>query len=275
MTAPTLQEIVQDLRTLVQESQSDMVLHYQDEPDPLTLDFIFTPSLQEEPEAADPVAESPPAFDPPGRNFTCSRCPERLYPVKHFLKTGSLPILILNYNGAVGEAQTRLDRSGQYLFNSSREDNLFQRLAASVDMQVSDFNVQEFLACHFNSERSTPGDWNQRTENCLEHVQQTIRDHGIQVVLLMGYAAVFLCGEEEARKLAASGKPIQLPLEGATIPAFVTRSPAAVLAIEDRRRQARESGKPEHADLLQRERQIKDSMIQCMHRVKNILDPEV
>lgn len=173
-------------------------------------------------------------------NFVCELCEGRMYPVRKFQRPASgntsRPILVLYHSGSFGRGPARLDRSRDFIFGSPEEDDLFSRMLGAVQLQIGDLNYQEYPACHFNAVRSTPEDWSERGEHCRQHVRKAVNEREIRLLILTGPAAVILLGPEQARALAESSSQTDIDLgEQIRVPALVMRSPAALIALEQRR----------------------------------------
>ena len=107
-------------------------------------------------------------------NFRCESCAIRLYPVKKFFHAGKLPVLLLHYNGLLSKSHHQTlprDRSANFVFGNKPEDELFTRILEKLKFKWDDFNYQEYPACHFDVGTSSEEDWQERAQNCLEHVE--------------------------------------------------------------------------------------------------------
>lgn len=195
-------------------------------------------------------------------NFRCNICSDRMYPVRRFMREGRLPVLVAHHTGNFKPGPVRRDQSDRFILGSMAEDDLFRRMLQAVKIKLEDFYYQEYLACHFDPERSVPADWNERGRNCLNHINDSIRRSGIRLLILTGPAAVLLLGEDKAHELAGSGEMQVMPFEAGELPALVVRSPAALLALESRRKKLKDSGnKPEYDTILAREKKIKQRIL--------------
>lgn len=214
------------------------------------------------------VPAAGPAAGELAANFRCALCPDRMYPVRKFNREGRRPILVLYHSGSYGRGPARLDRSRETIFGSPEEDDLFRRMLGAVDLQLEELHYQEYPACHFNAVRSTAGDWKDRGDHCLSHVQDTIARSGIELLILTGPAAVILLGEERARALSADcGRAMIASAAGdREIPALVMRSPAALIALESKRKRLKAGGGDEAAlaAAIEEEKQIKKQVVAAL-----------
>ncbi|MBW7859049.1 MAG: hypothetical protein H3C43_12330 [Leptonema sp. (in: Bacteria)] len=168
-------------------------------------------------------------------NSECRLCPDRIYPVRRYLVEGSKPVLVLHHNYPLDEKSVPLpDRSDKQYFSTVEEDQLFDRMLKSVQINSNDLYYQEFVACHFD-QRSLAEDWNRRTNNCLVHLRNTVEKHQIRFLLVTGASALLLFGEQ-AKRMADKSDIIDFQLtEKISISAMVIRSPASILFMERQR----------------------------------------
>ncbi len=200
-------------------------------------------------------------------NFHCTLCESRLYPVRNFFRSGRLPLLVLHYNGifsvSVKKAlPTPRDRSKDYIFNTQAEDQLFGRMLGKLGLSLEDLYYQEYPACHFNASRSTPEDWQEWLQNCTQHVGNTIKKYQIRKIILCGNAAPALLGQKEAQQAAKTCRIFPLRLGKHCLDCVVLRSPAALLALEKQRKQAKDS--QERNTILDQEKAIKSNILKAL-----------
>lgn len=274
MDTHTLEELVDSLAEALAADESGLVSAYSHEPAPEEIDLIYTPppepartaAATPEPSVAQPDSFAPERTGLPA-NFRCTLCSDRMYPVKRYYRSGRLPVLVLLHNGLLAPGPARLDRSEQFVFGSRAEDELFERMVSAVGKTPGDFHFQEYTACHFNADRSLPEDWNERGRNCLTHLNDTIVRENIRLLLVTGPAAVLLLGEEKAHAMATGGEGIHLPLGDGEIPAMAIRSPAALLALENKRRRAGEQGNESaYKQIVRQEKDIKKSIVSALRQ---------
>ncbi|MBL8021627.1 MAG: hypothetical protein JNM27_18290 [Leptospirales bacterium] len=220
MSEAIFAQIVRDVRDSLNDE--DMVSHWLGEPAPLDMQIVYRPPAKANVPVASGLPEAAPSKTfrhiPP--NFACGFCPERMYPVKRFMITGKLPVLVLFFNGSVTPTKIRPERSDICILASKEEDALFeQTLRDSGFSGMSDFYFQQFPACHFNPQRSTMSDWQRRANHCTEHVRATIQTHGIKHILVSSPSSQFLLGKEETQRLTTSGEMFSLPIGSESIPA--------------------------------------------------------
>lgn len=280
-------QLVEDLRFVLNEAAArELVPAYTGERSPIEIDFLYRPPAdrsqgEQRPgvKTASGTAQAPeraaargPARELPV-NARCTLCSDRLYPVRRYRRTGRKPILLLYYNGAFGGGKQKPDRSDKQIFATAAEDDLFARMLSAAGLAVDDLYYQEYTACHFNDSRSLPEEWNERAGHCLGHVADTIKEFDIRILLLTGPAAIFLLSEEKARQHAQSGEALRLPLADREIPALVLRSPAALLALEQRREKLKAAGPEKEAEFqktLGEEKQIKTAVLNSLKRTLNV-----
>ncbi|HBS06001.1 MAG TPA: hypothetical protein DEA96_13625 [Leptospiraceae bacterium] len=184
----------------------------------------------------------PPANLQLAANQKCTLCSDRIYATRRFYIQGRKPVLVVHFEGPFGKQTEARDRSQKLYFASEQEDDLFRRMVERMGLSMEDLHFQQLPACHFVSETSTADDWNERTLNCLTHLEDTIKRESIKLALITGPAAVLLFGEEGAKQFSESGEVIQMPVLSQQIGAVVVRSPAALLSLEGRTRKAQASG---------------------------------
>ncbi|MCR9144531.1 MAG: hypothetical protein NXI24_19995 [bacterium] len=199
-------------------------------------------------------------------NFRCDLCPDRMYPVRRYNREGRRRILVLYHSGSFGaRGPARLDRSRETIFGSPEEDDLFTRMLGAVNLEIDELHYQEYPACHFNAVRSAPDDWSQRGEHCLSHVRDTISRHDIELLILTGPAAVILLGEERARALSAECGRAMISAGEREVPALVMRSPAALIALETKRKRLQERGEEQSAAAaVAEEKRIKKQVVAAL-----------
>jgi hypothetical protein len=169
---------------------SSIVPNYTGEDNPFRLDFLYTPSAKRVAELQITNEKNDSLFLHSGkegsmtsgsaagsgtvtaaRNLRCTLCNDKLYALRKYKRTSceTAGILVLSYSGRIDSSSGFRDRSDEVVFNTAEEDDLFKRMvkAAGLDFE-KDFVFQQYPACIFNAERSTPEDWNRRNTNCLE-----------------------------------------------------------------------------------------------------------
>ena len=260
-----LTSLLDDVQILIRDKQFP-ILASPGEKSPVDFDFIYSPSSSPSkiaPEKKLPSAVRPENAEP---NAVCTLCSGRLYPVKVYRREGRLPVLFLLYNGSFGSVKRRTDRSRTYVFGSAEEDDLFSRMTARAGFRADDFFFQEFTACHFNPERSSPGDWEDRASNCRRHLLDTVKANNIKYLVAAGPAAILLLGEENARSLSQTSGEMEADLGEIKLPCAVIRSPQALLSIEARRQKLKEGEK--YTELLEEEKKIKRSILDTLEKIR-------
>ena len=175
-------------------------------------------------------------------NQKCTLCNDRIYATRRFFIQGVKPVVVVHFEGPFAGRTEARDRSQKIYFGSEQEDDLFRRMVERIGLTIEDLHFQQLPACHFVAETSTADDWNERTLNCLTHLEDTIKRESIKLALITGPAAVLLFGEEAAKQFSESGEVVQMPVLSQQIGAVVVRSPAALLSLEGRTRKAQASG---------------------------------
>lgn len=285
--AEKIRNILTDLSVALAEDPEGLVYQYASEPDPVKMELdlqrcavdagnprdIFIPGMTEQ------QAFGENQFHEADRNlaanFRCNLCTDRMYAVKRYYIAGKSSVLVLHQNGPFLDGRFRRDQSSKFIIGSQVEDDLFSRMVTAAGKEISDFHFQEYLACHFNPERSLEENWNERGKNCLNHVRDTIADKKISHLILTGPSAVLLLGQKKANDLAKSSGTIDLPLGPgeSNIPALVIRSPAALLAIEQKRKNAdANQNKAEWEKYMTLEKEIKLAIVKSLKTLFAMLD---
>ncbi|MCB1173758.1 MAG: hypothetical protein KDK39_09345 [Leptospiraceae bacterium] len=289
----SFERLLGDLTRILQASEGALVSHYSAETAPAEirlrpLDWPIEPALTG-PAAGIPVTHTnpkqPAAFHAGGdradlnrigqsgpggklnQNALCQDCPERMYPVRQFYQAGSIPVLVVYFAGSFYADEMRRDLSRTNRIGTDAEDELFERMLQSLAVRPTALHYQEFVACHFNPERSSPADWQRRARNCGKHLQHTIETRSIELVILSGPSAVMLLGKETAQKQVEQPGLFALTVSAnrPPIPALVLRSASAVLALESRRKLARQQGQTQEYDHFKaQESRIKKQMLQSL-----------
>lgn len=265
-----MQEILDDLHAVLENE--DLLWNLEGQTHPEHFDFAgigallrtahdtAERSLQAIP-AKSPGAGSTPKAQAPGRkafpeppvgesmhlaaNQKCTLCKDRIYATRRFYIRGRKPILVIHFEGPFARNADARDRSEKLHFATEQEDDLFQRMIERLGFSMQDLHFQQLPACHFVAETSTADDWNERTLNCLTHLEDTIKRENIKLALITGPAAILLFGEEGAKQFSESGELIPMPVNTVQVGATVLRSPAAILSLEARTKKAQSSGDQE------------------------------
>lgn len=271
MANPEFIEVIDELAAVLADpAQADeIVMRYAGEPDPVALDFMYAPlatagtSVPQKNGKSEP-AEKRTRSEPPAVTLTpnaaCRLCPGRMYPVRRFQREGKGRVLFLYFNGAVEPGKVRTDKSDKNILGSAEEDDLLFRMLTAAQFAKDEVTFQEFPACHFSADRSTPEDWTERASHCRVHLEAVIERLGLKRIIATGPAAFFLLGREKALAMAASGISHPVQLAAGKIPVTVVRSPAALLAMEKKRRKMDREA-PEYAELVAEEKLVKDRIL--------------
>jgi hypothetical protein len=257
--------VIDELIAVMTYAPEDFVLNYSNETSPLDLEFIYEPVIISENKKLPPekIIEKPKAVLNKNPNYLCYDCSEKMYPVKKYYRPGNKPILVLHYNGSVG-SKSKPDRSDRYIFGSPEEDELFSRMCEAAGFSMQDFHFQEFPACHFVSNSSNDTEWKKRTENCIRHVVKTVNDNKIQFLIFTGMSAQLFLGSEKAREQFEEMNYFDPKIKDVSIRAMILRSPGAILALEKKRKHAKDS---EHAALLAEEKKIKTLILNSLKKI--------
>lgn len=205
------------------------------------------------------------------KNALCSLCPEKQIAIKNFFHKGNFPVLILHYTGEYRKGQkTSLKEKDCILKNREVEDILNRLLQKVFQKTFQEFYFQEYPACFFNQERSEPKDWANRIENCWTLVETTVLEHNIQGIIITGGAAVLKYGIEKAKEL--TGKIQEIQIGSLKIPLVVLRSPEAILAFEQKRKQLEKNKTSiEYKQAREEENKLKQSIVEYMTLFKKRL----
>lgn len=194
-----LAALVRDLGAALEDGA--LISSFAHEPEPGAIPLVYRPP-QKKTSAAAVEKKARPVYLP--GNFTCSLCPERIYPARKFQRAGRLPVLILLYNGSVTPKKMRPDRSDACIFAAPEEDAFYEEMFKEKGFELKDFHYQQLPGCHFNPDRSLPADWTRRTEQCLTHVEQAVTAASIEHILISPPALTFLLGKDRAQSLTES-----------------------------------------------------------------------
>ena len=166
------------------------------------------------------VAKPAEKLDSSLRNIGCKLCPKKIFGIKNFLHVGKIPILFLHYS--VDLKTLKIKPPSQVLNSVESEkflDGFFQK---EFHKSWKDFYFQEYPACVFPAD-STEKDWKDRAIQCKTHIEQTVSEHKIQAIVMLGSSARLRYGLEAAgTKL---WKKELVNLANTEIPFFVVRSP--------------------------------------------------
>jgi len=265
-----IESVIKDLVYVLEHAPGDLVYRYSDEPDPRTLDFVFRPEArvtEAQPEvqkkAVTAVKTNLPA------NFLCHLCENRMFPVRKYYHKGTKPVLVLHFSGAITGDEIVPDRSNRHILGSEEQDALFQRICSVSGWTVDEFHFQELPACYFNPSSGSPLEWETRVRNCLVHVKKTIQLHDIRLLIFTGPAAPLFYGKKGALEKTETMKIEPVNIDGLQIPAFAMRSPAALLALEQKRKAAKTD--EERSSLIQEEKEIKNRILQSFQNARRYL----
>ena len=270
---PEIISAVEDMIYVLNDAPEELILKYSGEVSPLDIDFVyiprevpaeidFTPEKIEEKqkEKIKQILNKSP-------NYVCGDCSEKMYPVKKYLRPGNKPVLVLHYNGPVGN-KPKPDRSDRHIFGNEDEDELFARMCGAANFSIHDLFFQEFPACHFASNSDSEAEWKKRTDNCLRHVIHTIKENKIKFLIFTGVSAQFYLGKKRAREHFEGMTIFDPEIEGVSIRAVILRSPGALLALEKKRKAAKDA---EHAVLLEEEKEIKTLILNALKKIADEL----
>lgn len=199
------------------------------------------------------------------KNSKCRLCAGKLSPIRSFIHTGSVPVLVLHYTGEFRKKQKpfyKTDRNA--VFRTEESENLMDRLVKKVfGFPMRNFFYQEIPACTFNADTSSDSDWTERIRNCMIHAEETIKIHNIRAIIITGAAAVLMLGKERAG--AETGKISRYRFGNTETEGIVLRSPEGMLALEARRK-ALENNKnsDEYKKAREEENRVKEDTVRYM-----------
>ncbi len=226
MSVQAFQMIVRQVASALRAEPDGLVDHTAGEAPAHLVPLMYRPPAAEkkEPETKAAVQKEPVRRHLPA-NFTCELCPDRLFPVRKFQRTGRIPVLLVYFNGSVNPTRVRPDKSHEAVLSSKEEDSFFSSLLASAGWGLDTFYTQQFPACHFNPERSSLADWTRRADHCLTHLRAAVAAAGIEHLLITSPSSQFLLGKEESQRLTQSGEEFLFEREGLRLTAHAIRRP--------------------------------------------------
>ncbi len=171
-------------------------------------------------------------------NIFCNRCKNKVYGVKQYFKKpirGPKPILVLHYNGSIDNKKLPKDNSDKFYFSSQEEDEMFNRMLATVNLSLENLYFMEFVACHFSPD-STREEWDERVQNCLIYLEKIINEYNIEKLLIVGNSAILLFGKD-AFEFVKRSEIKNISICNKMIPSLIIRSPLALLTIEEKRKE--------------------------------------
>ncbi|MDH5657296.1 MAG: hypothetical protein OEZ34_15395 [Spirochaetia bacterium] len=262
--ASTIETIVHDLIFLLKNDPECFILKYSDETTPLDLDFVYEPGTRQLSKKKEQIPEEIREQQQPriseNVNYLCTDCHGKMYPVKNYLRPGKKPILVLHYNGSTG-SKLKPDRSDKYIFGNPEEDDLFERMCRASGLETSDFYFQEFPACHFTTSNPQDPEWKKRISNCLKHAASTIKKYNIKILIFSGISAQMYLGHDHAQMHFKNMDLFDPEIPGIAVTALVLRSPAALLAMEQKRKKTSDHTK---AELLEEEKKVKTLIVNAL-----------
>ena len=242
------------------------------EPDPDTITFSWDSSLLKEEAKLETTVVAKPKLTAKEKNFACKLCSQKMSGVSNYKREGQLPILVLHYTGEIRKGQPQfVRRSKTLIFRTSEIEDLFARMIQkSMGFEYQSMYFQEFPACTFNHNNSTDTDWKNRMDNCITFVKETIEEHNIQAVIMIGASAVLFYGKEEAKKKA--DQLLEFNFSGIKIKGIVLRSPDAILAIEAKKKSlANDKESAEYKKVVEEEKNIKIQIVEQLKKLKSEL----
>jgi len=262
-----LHSAVLDLITILKNGPEELVLNYSDEVYPLDLDFVYEPDqrISDQKTVLEKTDAIPKKVVSRNLNYLCTDCPGKMYPVRQYARAGKKDILVLYFNGSV-DGKAKPDRSDRYIFGSPEEDGLFSRMCEASGFVLSDFHFQEFPACHFASTGNLDTAWKSRTDNCIKYVKKTVQEKNIKYIIFTGVCAQMYFGKEMALQKFKTMEFFDPEIDGLNVSAMVLRSPAALLGMEKKRKNAKGS---DHEEILAEEKQIKTTILNALKRISD------
>ena len=262
-------QVLSDVEYLVERNEFE-IFRLDFEKNPKDFQFKWNPILTSPTrQSAATITARPTILD---KNFSCKLCPKKIGAIRNFTHRGKKPVLVLHYTSEFRKRQPALTKSNPNLtLRTSESEDLFDRLIKKVfGFSSKEFYFQEYPACSFNHNGSSPEDWKDRMNACDTHVKETIESHGINAVILMGSAAVLRFGAESAK--ARTGKIENFSFGGIELPVLVIRSPEGVFSLEEKRKKL-ESNKISDAykQAKKEEDEVKLSLVEHLTGLKNTL----
>lgn len=230
-------DILKETKFLIQ-NQAISVFRFQNETDPN--DYVF-PWKSKVPESLENQKKQQKEIQRKSRdliNFSCTLCQGKLSGVRQFLHKGRKSILVLHYSGATTAKEKPFTKTRP---NQIFKDKLTEMSWDSIIKKVFGFSYEEFFyqeypACTFSHTDSKESDWFGRLEHCKVHVKETVEEFGIKGIVILGSSARLLFGAEKAKEQL--GKVIEWELLGNKIPLLTTRSPEALVFLEEKAKKA-------------------------------------
>jgi hypothetical protein len=239
------------------------------EPDPDSITFSWNSSLLKEEDKPETTVLVKPKVTVKEKNFACKLCSQKMAGVPNYKREGQLPILVLHYTGEIRKGQPQFVRKGKTLiFRTTEIEDLFARMIQkSMGFDYKSMYFQEFPACTFNHNHSTDIEWKNRMDNCTMFVKETIEEHKIQAVIMIGAAAVLFYGKEEAKKMA--DQLLDFNFLGTKIKGIVLRSPDAILALETKKKSlADDKESADYKKVVEEEKNIKIQIVEQLQKLK-------
>ena len=217
---------------------------------------------------------SRPTVPEESRNILCKKCKDRVSAIRGFIHKGSLPILVLHFTGEISPTKKVFSKAGKnQIFREPQQEEIFDRMVQKVfSVSMRNLYYQEFPGCNFKNQSSTLLDWEQRTKNCIEHVEKTVLNEKIRGIIITGRAAVSYFGFEKAETFLE--KIIPFELESTTLPSIVIRSPEKILSLEEtKKRYEKNRESHEYKNAMEEEKKIKLQIVNSLTEFKNkVLD---
>lgn len=220
------------------------------------------------------VSNFKPSVSELSRNLTCKKCNDRISAIRGFIHLGSLPILVLHYTGEISPNKKVFSKTGKnQIFREQNQEDLFDRMIQKIfSVKMRDLYYQEFPGCNFKNINSSSDEWVQRSKNCLEHVELTVKNNNIKGIIITGRAAVSYYGIEKAEDLLE--KIYLFKFDDFDIPCIVIRSPEKVLSLEEKKKKLENSkDSSEYKKALEEEKNVKLQIVKTLKDFKNRILP--
>lgn len=262
-------EIINELKSVI-DSEEFIEYKFEDElyPDDIELSWKKLDPYKVLPSNLFHISR--PTVPEESRNILCKKCKDRVSAIRGFIHKGSLPILVLHFTGEISPTKKVFSKSGKnQIFREPKQEEIFDRMIQKVfSVSMRDLYYQEFPGCNFKNQTSSVLDWEQRTKNCIEHVQKTVLSENIQGIIITGRAAVSFFGFEKAESFLEKILPFEL--ESTILPSIVIRSPEKILSLEEtKKRYEKNKESNDYKNAAEEEKKIKLQIVNSLTEFKN------
>ncbi len=266
-------EIINELKSVI-ESEEFIEYKFEDELYPDDIELSWKKLDPQKALSSNLFHISRPTVPEESRNILCKKCKDRVSAIRGFIHRGTLPILVLHFTGEISPTKKVFSKAGKnQIFRESIQEELFDRMIQKVfSVSMRDLYYQEFPGCNFKNQSSSISDWEQRTKNCVEHVEKTVQNEKIQGIIITGRAAVSYFGYEKAESFLEKILPFKL--ESISLPSIVIRSPEKILSLEEtKKRHEKNRESNEYKNAVEEEKKIKLQIVNSLTEFKDQVLP--